>query len=389
MKEKRKKALELEQKKIAEELKKQKEAKSQGLSRVEIKAIEFDWLFDEDQGKRFLVSLATTDNMEVFSIDVIQNVILYMWKHYRKAIVKFMFIPFLIYFVLFILYATWINEEKFDEGDKDDNYRNANIAVIAFILLFIIFHTYLEIRQIMYYKTIYFQNFWNIIDLISLVINTFTVIADLAGLKERYLITFLAISVLLMWMKLAYFGRMFMSTAWLVRMFISITFDIRYFIIVFSLMVIAFANCFYIGSRVDHSNFIGRNGFWGAITYSYRTGLADFNTEEFPKNGFDTLIFIIWILSTFLILIVLLNMLIAIISDIFDKVYENMQNHLLKELVVLMVESEVFISRLKLFKNQRYIIMINKVTGNQSYVDAESKLQVIKISMDKTVDEQN
>ena len=52
------------------ELEKQKDMK-----RVEIKGIEFDWIFTEKEGKSFLTELSETDNMNLFSHDIIKDII--------------------------------------------------------------------------------------------------------------------------------------------------------------------------------------------------------------------------------------------------------------------------------------------------------------------------
>lgn len=52
------------------ELEKQKDMK-----RVEIKGIEFDWIFTEKEGKSFLAELSETDNMNLFQHDIIKDII--------------------------------------------------------------------------------------------------------------------------------------------------------------------------------------------------------------------------------------------------------------------------------------------------------------------------
>lgn len=52
------------------ELEKQKDMK-----RVEIKGIEFDWIFTEKEGKSFLTELSETDNMNLFQHDIIKDII--------------------------------------------------------------------------------------------------------------------------------------------------------------------------------------------------------------------------------------------------------------------------------------------------------------------------
>jgi len=122
----------------------------------------------------------------------------------------------------------------------------------------------------------------------------------------------------------------------------------------------------------------------------FSTAIGDFNTDNVPSSGFDNyLIYTIWIISTFFNFVVLLNAVIAIISDIFDQVYENMNKNLLKELVTLMAESELLISRKRLFKNKKYIIIIQKETGELESANAESKIAIIRSHMGKLMKSQD
>lgn len=45
------------------------------MKRVEIKGIEFDWIFTDKEGKEFLTELSETDNMEIFNYDIIKDII--------------------------------------------------------------------------------------------------------------------------------------------------------------------------------------------------------------------------------------------------------------------------------------------------------------------------
>lgn len=51
------------------------------LKRVEVKGIEFDWIFRKEY-QYFLKELATTTNINLFSITVVKDVVLYMWSHF-------------------------------------------------------------------------------------------------------------------------------------------------------------------------------------------------------------------------------------------------------------------------------------------------------------------
>ena len=255
--------------KIKQDRKKQKEAKKAGESRCNVEAIEFDWIFDDDYGKKFLVALANTEDIEVFSVEIIKNIIMFMWTYYRIAIAKWVMIPFIFYFLWYIIYATWIKKGKDESSQTYGNYGRTDLAFCIILLIWFAYFIYIEIRQMLYYKLKYFTNFWNLIDISSLILNMFCVISDLCKLNTTKHIPVLACSVLIMWLKLVYFGRMFQSTAWMVRMMIGTVVDLKWFIVVFYLMILGFTNSFYIISRVDANQFTGST-FDKAFEYTYQ-----------------------------------------------------------------------------------------------------------------------
>jgi hypothetical protein len=118
-------------------------------------------------------------------------------------------------------------------------------------------------------------------------------------------------------------------------MIIDMIFDIRYFIFIYLIAVVGFANGMYLlaindGGSDTSKYFTGENMFQ-AIAYSYKIGLGDFDTGDFATEDI-TLIYMLWILNTLFIMIILLNLLIAIMGDTFDRVKETAENTMLQEL---------------------------------------------------------
>ena len=56
-----------------------------------------------------------------------------------------------------------------------------------------------------------------------------------------------------------------------------------------------------------------------AFIYTFRTGLGDFDTDGFETDD-EILLWIFFMITSILILLVLLNVLVAIMADTFDKV---------------------------------------------------------------------
>lgn len=97
------------------------------------------------------------------------------------------------------------------------------------------------------------------------------------------------------------------------------------FLFVFFLAIFGFANAFYILGfnkfTVEGENYSGRN-FVFAVIYSYRQALGQWETTSF-KQPEEIFISILWLLNTIISLIILLNLVIALMGDTFDKVNES------------------------------------------------------------------
>lgn len=139
-----------EKQKLAEERQKQREANRRGLKRYEITAIEFDWLFNEEHGRNFLVDLTRTQSLEIFSIDLIVKIILFLWNYYRRAIFIQILLPFLIYFVTFLIYGTWVywEEEKDNSNQEEQAWYSVNVFIVVIIIVFVIYNILFELRKL-------------------------------------------------------------------------------------------------------------------------------------------------------------------------------------------------------------------------------------------------
>ena len=211
--------------------------------KIRIKGIEFDWVFSNKEGPAFFKILAEPQNLELFSIPLIQHIVTYFWGFFRLRILVFLFYPFLIYFSIFLLYSTWIQKRRMENNANHfEGFGLASTISVIFLLMFLVYNTYYEIRQAMYHKFSYFNSFWNIVDIISLALNFTVCIGELGDLNNQNLNLITSIAVLFMYMKLFYFGRIFLATASLVSMVIEIVRDMRYFFMVLMISIAGFGN---------------------------------------------------------------------------------------------------------------------------------------------------
>lgn len=224
------------------------------------------------------------------------------------------------------------------------------------------------------------------LDLFSVIMNSTVVILDFADVNFEDTNRVAAISVLVLYFKLFYFLRIFFATAYLVRMIIEIMLDMKFFVSVLMIATVAFANAFYIlgrNSDPETGNLAGEN-FFDALIFSYKMGLGDFITDGFVTQD-EELLWILFLLNSLIILIVLLNLVIAIMGDTFDRVQETQDNAMLKELTNMIRENEFLFSRKITFKKAKYIVVIEpeKAEGGGN-VSWEGKLNQLKTFIEES-----
>mmetsp|Transcript_12932 Transcript_12932/g.14849 ORF Transcript_12932/g.14849 Transcript_12932/m.14849 type:complete len:237 (+) Transcript_12932:5334-6044(+) len=158
----------------------------------------------------------------------------------------------------------------------------------------------------------------------------------------------------------------------------AIIIEMKYFVLALLIAILAFANAFYIlGRNSPDANFTGNN-IWDAFIFSYRMGLGDFNTDGFGTSD-EGLIWTLWFLNTIIILIILLNLVIAIMGDTFDRVQETQESTMLQEFACIMRENEFMFSRKRVFNGVKYIVVIKPERAEGGITSSwEGKLNQLK-----------
>mgnify|MGYP001578288496 CR=1 FL=1 len=192
-------------------------------------------------------------------------------------------------------------------------------------------------------------------DLINYILCSTVIIMDIANANIDAIRPIAAMGVIILWIKLFYFLRVFETTSRLIRMIMEIVNDMKNFLIVLVIGILGFANGFYIISQNQvntEAPFAGET-FSKAVIYTYRLTLGDFATDDFYNlTGIDVVIvWIMFIFASLFVVIVLLNLLIAMMGDTFGRVLENITNLTIREKVLLISENEALFNRSDKFKN--------------------------------------
>ena len=137
----------------------------------------------------------------------------------------------------------------------------------------------------------------------------------------------LSIVTFLMWFKFLYFFRLFEDTGYLIRMIIEVLKGMTYFFIIMTVTTAAFGDTFWKLSMVNEYPPGGEDegpnwfivDFADGVFYGYRMIIGDFDVSIYggpPK----ILLCLFMILCTIFNMIVMLNLLVGIIGDIYGTV---------------------------------------------------------------------
>jgi len=113
-------------------------------------------------------------------------------------------------------------------------------------------------------------------------------------------------------------------------MIVDMFIDIRIFLLIFFVGVLAISNCLYIIGMysINHNNKIlaksknqslGRLSF-NAFIYVYMQALGELGVDNYDSSYAPSIYWIFFFISSIFLQIVLLNLLIAIMGDTFDRV---------------------------------------------------------------------
>lgn len=188
----------------------------------------------------------------------------------------------------------------------------------------------------------YFSDYWNCIDATSLSINavylgmaTTCIIFENEYFDVQLIRTFGAFACFFMWIKVFYWMRLFSALAYYVKLIQQTISDSLYFMLMVFLIILSFANFFYVIDRNIKGTVDGRyydqytsvgdvdNSIIDVIISVYMMGaLGDFDSARY-RVGYDRYFAMaMFLLATFIICVVFMNMLIAIMGETFGQVQE-------------------------------------------------------------------
>jgi transient receptor potential cation channel subfamily C member 2 len=145
-----------------------------------------------------------------------------------------------------------------------------------------------------------------------------------------------AIAAVLLWCKLLHYMRLYKATGVLVSMIFKILMKLRSFMSVLAIVIVGFATAFYsvlttdkASSSIDST--LKYNTVDAALRTSFSYMLGSYELAVLDAGPSDVMLSILWAVFSIIVSVLLLNLLIAIISYNFEKLYETSEHSYMME----------------------------------------------------------
>ena len=154
------------------------------MNSVTVKVLSIKWLKQGNRNFMDLVQILNdTKNAEIYPTSFVRSLLSGYWDRYYLKIFNTQFRPFVIYMTAMISFLVYALQENIDESA---NYSLVYFPLLSFCSIFIFNQAMCEFKQWHASETNadYFLDFWNMNDLVYLVLNIFILTVNFCGDKE-------------------------------------------------------------------------------------------------------------------------------------------------------------------------------------------------------------
>eukprot|EP00347_Sterkiella_histriomuscorum_P013718 403363632 len=327
--------------------------------------------------KNFIKSLVQAEKLDYYETEFIQTVLNFKWDKYCYKFYLQQFVLYLVFITAYIIdiYFFTVKGSVNNESNSDsqggessegvqgrDNWDDRSLTQQLILKLVCI--SYFILQEVYEFRMIkriglkeYFSDSWNIIDQALVVLYIVIVIIDTQSKIYEGVVVMQSVMLLILFVKLCELLRVFQGFSFQVTMLKAVFYDIRYFISLYSFVVIVYGLIFTllkIKTSDENVEYTGID-YFGYFIMSFRASMGDFQIDNLYQLNDSHIIFawIIWISGVLLMNIILLNFIIAVISESFAKVLEKMDAESFRIKAQLIKERESYFTEAE-FLNEEY-----------------------------------
>jgi len=242
-----------------------------------------------------------------------------------------------------------------------------------------------------------FMDLWNTLDFFSLsgifwtfVMRLFSYLHDRK--YEEYVRIISAFALLMNYLNMLYYLQGFSAAGELVRMIVGITLGVRFYLVVMLVVLIGFCSAFFVLFQGAPKDF-GQSSPLQSLFSGYTIMLGTFETSDFDNSVSYSSTSVLFIFFTLFINIIMLNLLITYMADIFDEIKKSAKAEFMYGRACIINEYES-LRRARNDENDHALfpkwIQVLEPTGekDEEHIEAEKskKFEHLEMKMDKLME---
>jgi hypothetical protein len=313
----------------------------------------------------FLESILECPAQDIFRSEYLQALLQYKWEKLRY----YMYVQAFVYFVYLILLSCLTIGE----------FQNGGLIVIAFVMNVVLL--LFEVFQMIVSGSQYWSDFWNYLDILRSTTFMMYLIFKIMGIADSWNYEILSVVTLTSWTRgIAYF-RIFSKTRYITKLLVEVLKDMKAFLVILLYSTLSFSFLFFV-LKSNSGDDDKKQTFIGYLETSYGVNLGEM------QNINDVYEFVILTIALIINPIVMLNLLISIIGDTFDRVQSEMVIADMKELCEMVIEIENSLYWRRNAGSKQYLQLCTTKQKEEIDVQWEGKLREIEkrmISLGQTI----
>ena len=370
------------------------------MSTVETLVLPFAQLAgSEASGVDFLKELLQTGRADSFAGIIPQVLVEYRWRCFgRRLHMRNM----ALYVLTLALFVTMGFLGQHLEGSKVtdlgegrmDGEKPAALVVGTMLLLVTLYHTVRELRQAWTEGPgMYFQSVWNWLDAVRIIFSFVAVITLFLDYHSASRF-FFAIGSYLFWFGILFYMQAFSTTGPLVRMVLEIVVGMRWFLLVLGIALLATANVFTLLLDDSPAPPQGYQDVADVLLTMFRLlMLADLELLNFDAGRYTIPLKLVWVLTMILVPIVLLNLLIALMSDSYELIQDKAVVEFQRLRAQIIREQEIYFDRSVFLRQDWYpqylhvLLPRGRNTGGAESAQWQGMLHALRNEVNARADE--
>jgi WD40 repeat protein len=328
---------------------------------VEILSSRFAWNLHSGSSKslELLESIYNSPYPEIYRIQFINSLIDSKWKDLYTINLSLS--------LLYLLSLVCIICMVFLPGEYTTL---AYISVLSYLALNSVFIAY-EVFQFLTSGLQYFLEFRNWFDIIRCSLALFwgiCILTENADLLGSYYPLLMIATIIFCWIKGLIYFRTFKSTRIFVRMVIEVTKDTSSFLILLFYTTLAYAAMFAASSAEFRSS-----GFFLSLANAYSLDLSQFETKHLSITEW-----VVFVLATVVNCIIMLNLLISILGDSYERVQVNLVESDYSQMLDIIIEIEKLMIWNRSQGELVYLHECRSAEKNRKDVEWEGRLRILQ-----------